>query len=352
MTDAHWMQRCIDLARRAEGRTAPNPMVGVVLVKDGRVLGEGWHRVAGEPHAEPLALHGVTQDLAGATMYVNLEPCCHVGRTAPCTDAILAAGIGRVVVGMVDPNPLMQGKGIEQLQAAGLPVEVGVDETACRELNAGYIKATTEGLPQVWLKVAATLDGAIADVAGHSQWITSEAARERGHHLRDRMDAILVGSGTLLGDDPALTTRIDGGRDALRVVLDSDLRCPVGARLFSGSEAPLIYCAPDAPPRDLPADIVRVPRSAEGLDLAAVLSDLAGRGVHNLLVEGGGLVHRALLDGGYADRLLLFLAPKVLPGGRGFVGGAPVELGQGPTFKLLRSEPVGDDLLLDYRVAR
>ena len=166
------------------------------------------------------------------------------------------------------------------------------------------------------------------------------------------MDAILVGSGTLLADDPALTTRIEGGRDALRVVLDTDLRCPAEARLFSGAEAPLLYCAPDAPERDLPAELVRVPRSEGGVDLAAVLSDLADRGVHNLLVEGGGLVHRALLDGGYADRLLLFLAPKVLPGGRGFVGGAPVELGQGPTFKLLRSEPVGDDLLLDYRVAR
>lgn len=344
------MRRCVELARKAEGRTAPNPMVGAVVVKDGEVIGEGWHAMAGEAHAEPDSLEKATSDPAGATMYVNLEPCCHHGRTPPCTDAILQAGISRVVVGMVDPNPIVAGKGIALLRAAGVDVEVGIEERACRELNAGYLKAMNRGLPRVWLKVAATLDGRIADAQGNSQWITSEAARRVVHQLRDGMDAVLVGSGTLLSDDPALTTRIEGGQDALPVVMDSQLRCPSGAKVLQSSRRAVIYCAEDAPQRDLNADIVRVRSTDMGLDLEAVLRDLVERGVHNLLVEGGGGVHRSFLQSGLADRLLLFMAPRVLAGGPGFVGGTPLGLGEGYSFRLIGSRKVGPDMLLDFEV--
>lgn len=348
--DARWMRRCIELARNAEGRTAPNPMVGAVVVRDGEVLAEGWHVKAGEDHAEPAALKKVDMSAAGATMYVNLEPCCHHGRTPPCTDAILQAGLSRVVVGMVDPNPVVAGKGIGILRSAGVQVDIGVEERACRELNAGYLKAMHTGRPRVWLKVASTLDGRIADSDGVSQWITGKEARRVVHQERDRMDAILVGSGTLHADDPALTTRIEGGRDALPVLLDSSLSCPADAKVFQGSRRPVIYCADSAPERSLEADIVRVSHDEKGLRLKEVLQDLVDRGVHNLLVEGGGRVHRSFLEAGYADRLLLFVAPKVLVGGPGFVGGEPLGLGEGFSFRLMGSRKVGQDLLLDYEV--
>ena len=348
--DARWMRRCIELARKAEGRTAPNPMVGAVVVRDGEVLAEGWHAKAGDDHAEPDALRKVTSSAQGATMYVNLEPCCHHGRTAPCTDALLQAGISRVVVGMVDPNPIVAGKGIGLLKAAGVHVEVGVEERACRELNAGYLKAMHTGVPRVWLKAASTLDGRIADSDGVSQWITGKEARRVVHQERNRMDAILVGSGTLHSDNPALTTRISGGRDALPVVLDSHLTCPTDAKVLQGERRAVIYCAESAPDRELNAEIVRVSHDASGLNLKEVLQDLVSRGVHNLLVEGGGRVHRSFLESGLADRLLLFVAPKVLVGGPGFVGGEPLGLGEGFSFRLIGSRKVGHDLLLDFEV--
>ena len=338
----------------AEGRTAPNPMVGAVIVteRDGEevVLGEGYHHRAGQPHAEAEALAVVEGSLEGATLYVNLEPCCHHGRTPPCTDSILAAGIKRVVVGMVDPNPVVEGKGIGLLRRAGVEVVVGVEEAACQELNAGYVKAMFHGRPRVWLKVAATMDGRIADHEGRSKWITGSEARGFGHRVRDRVDAIMVGSGTLLADDPRLTTRFEGGRDPIPVVIDSELRIPADAKLFQSSRRPVIYCAEGVGLRDLPADIVQVPRSERGLDLDAVLADLARREVHNLMVEGGGRLSRSLFDSGLVDRLLLFVAPKVLIGGTPFVGGAPLALEEAIGFSLLSVKRLGADVLLDYIV--
>ena len=348
--DARWMRRAVEVARRGAGRTAPNPMVGAVVVREGKLLAEGWTQPPGQDHAEPHALKQV-DDATGATMYVTLEPCCFFGRTPPCTDYILASGLKRVVVGMVDPHPRVNGEGLRILRNAGLEVEVGVEEAACRDLNLGFIKANERGLPRVWLKAAATLDGRIADASGRSQWITGAEARREGHKMRDRADGILVGSGTLLADDPALTTRgVEGGRDALRVVLDSDLRIPEDAKFLRVGTTPLIYCAEDAPDRDLPATIVRVPRAEGGLDLNAVLHDLCDRGVHNLLVEGGGRVLHSFLAEGLADRLLLFLAPMVLAGGTSFVHGTPFSLGEGPTFRLMHTRRLGEDLLLDLRL--
>ena len=349
--DALWMRRAIALAHNGLGRTAPNPTVGAVIVRDGQVLGEGWTAPYGGPHAEVNALRGV--DARGATMYVSLEPCCWHGKTPPCTDALLASGIERVVVGMVDPHPKVQGRGLEILRAAGIEVDVGTEEEACRDLNAGFIQAHEQGRPRVWLKAAATLDGFLADHAGTSKWITSPEARKEGHRMRDRCDAILVGSGTLIADDPALTTRgIEGGRDALRVVIDTNLRCPEDARILKvGQRPPVLFCARDAPDRQLSARIVRVPRAEGGLDLSAVLGELCKRHVHNVLVEGGPQISRALLDLGAVDRLLLFLAPKLLAGGSGFMAGQPFDLAQAPNFRIRGSRRVGPDLLIDLEAS-
>jgi len=328
-------------------------MVGAVVVREGQLLAVGWHDTPGSDHAEPVALKKLPDQRApGATMYVNLEPCCHYGRTPPCTDYILASGVSRVVVGMVDPDPRVRGEGLRILRGAGIDVDVGIEESACRDLNLGFIKANEQGLPRVWLKAASTLDGRIADAFGASRWITGEAARMEGHRMRNRSDAILIGSGTLLADDPALTTRgVDGGRDALRVVLDSGLRCPEDAKILRvGDRPPLLYCATDAPQRELPATLVRVPRCERGLDLRAVLGDLVQRGVHNVLVEGGGGLLHGFLSEGLADRLLLFLAPRVVAGGTHFVEGPPFTLGDGPAFTLHHTRRLGQDLLLDLQL--
>ena len=374
------MGLALDLARRALGRTAPNPPVGAVIVKDGVVVAEGWTQPPGSAHAEVHALLAAERagvGVAGATMFVTLEPCCHFGRTPPCTDAILKAGLGRVVVGTVDPFPLVAGKGIEQLRAAGLDVEVGIREAECRRLMLGFIRAHTEGLPEVTLKAAITLDGRIASAYGEARWITGPAAREVSHRLRDQHDAIVVGIGTVLADDPALTTRIQGGRDAIPVVLDSHLRTPTSAVVLQRGTA-IVYAGaggssrgqPEARAADLSgaatadsdgntsdfqraadlvsagATVVRVPGGSGGVDVSAVLRDLAGRGLHRVLVDGGAHVHRSFLDAGCVDRIELFINARVLAGGPGFVAGEGYRLATAPSFRIDLVERVGDDLRL------
>jgi diaminohydroxyphosphoribosylaminopyrimidine deaminase/5-amino-6-(5-phosphoribosylamino)uracil reductase len=281
VTDVAFMARALELAARARGRTAPNPMVGALIVRDGEVLAEGWHEAAGKPHAEAAALAALGGRAPGATIYVTLEPCCHHGRTPPCTDAILASGAVRVVAAMVDPDPRVAGKGIALLRDAGIEVEVGVLETESRRLNRGYILARTAGRPAITLKSGITLDGRIASAYGESRWITSEEGRLAGHRARDVHDAILAGRRTIALDDPQLTTRFPGGRDALPVILDSHLQLGADRRVFHGSRRAVVYaCAGE---RDLPADIVKVPPGPDGVDLRAVLSDLVERSVHSVL---------------------------------------------------------------------
>ena len=346
--DSRFMGLALDLAHRALGRTAPNPPVGAVIVRDGAVVAEGWTQPPGQAHAEPHALAAAERaglDLRGATMFVTLEPCCHHGRTPPCTDSILRAGLARVVVGTVDPFPLVAGKGITQLRAAGVVVDVGVREAECRRLMLGFIRAHTEGLPEVTLKAAITLDGRIASAYGEARWITGPAARELSHRLRDQHDAIVVGVGTVLADDPALTTRIPGGRDAVPVVLDSRLRTPPGATVLARGTA-LVYTTETAVDPGLSATIVRLPSGPGGVDVRAVLRDLASRGLHRVLVDGGGQVHRSFLDAGVADRVELFVNARVLAGGPGFVAGSGYPLAQAPAFRIDHVERVGDDLRL------
>ncbi|MBK9643620.1 MAG: bifunctional diaminohydroxyphosphoribosylaminopyrimidine deaminase/5-amino-6-(5-phosphoribosylamino)uracil reductase RibD [Deltaproteobacteria bacterium] len=348
MSPERWMGRCLTLARQAEGRTAPNPMVGCVIVNDaGETLAEGHHVAPGRDHAEVDALNKLPERRApGATMIVNLEPCNHHGRTPPCTDAVLRSGVRRVIVGMVDPNPIVAGTGLDRLRAAGVEVILGVEEAACRALNAPYLLALAERRPWVTVKAAVSLDGRVADAFGRSQWITGEAARLEGHRLRNLHDAVMVGSGTLLADDPSLNTRLDGGRDALPVLVDTQLRVTPEARVMSAGRRPVVICAEDAPDRVLPAEVVRVPRAEGGVDLRAGLTALTARGVHSVLVEGGAKLNRALFSAGLVDRLCLFVAPKVLAGGLGFVGGAPLPLEGAFGLRHVSARPVGDELLV------
>ena len=235
MTDTDYMRMALELAKRGMGRTSPNPMVGAVIVRDGQVIGQGWHARCGDLHAERSALKNCTEDPAGATMYVTLEPCCHQGRQPPCTEAVLAAGIARVVVGSDDPNPLVAGKGIGILRRAGVTVETGVLKEACDDLNRVFFHYIRTGRPYVVMKYAMTLDGKIATRTGASRWITGEAARRRVHEDRHRYSAIMAGVGTVLADDPLLTCRMEGGRNPIRVICDTHLRTPLTSRIvFSG----------------------------------------------------------------------------------------------------------------------
>ncbi|MDP2306360.1 MAG: bifunctional diaminohydroxyphosphoribosylaminopyrimidine deaminase/5-amino-6-(5-phosphoribosylamino)uracil reductase RibD [Pseudomonadota bacterium] len=346
MSDWRMMGLALDVARRAAGRTSPNPMVGVVIVRDGAVLAEGWTQPPGQHHAEPHALEQLGGRADGATMYVVLEPCCHWGRTPPCTDAIIKSGVRKVVIGTVDPFPLVSGRGIQALQDAGIEVVVGVREHECKRLNRGFLKAVRCGLPEVTLKAGMSLDGRIASEDGQSRWITGPAARARAHGLRDTHDAVMVGIGTVLADDCALDTRLPGGRNAVPVILDTWLRTPPTARVLSAGRRPLLLCGEDAPASDLPADIVRLPRGPAGIDLEAALRAVVSCGHHHLLVEGGGTVHRSLLGAGLVDRIELFVNGRVLAGGPGFASGPGFSLTDAPAFRFVSSEPVGDDLHL------
>jgi diaminohydroxyphosphoribosylaminopyrimidine deaminase/5-amino-6-(5-phosphoribosylamino)uracil reductase len=352
--DAH-MGRALALARSGLATTTPNPSVGAVIVKEGQIIGQGHTQPVGGPHAEVVALADAAargQDLRGATLYVTLEPCCHFGRTGPCTAAILAAGLARVVVAIPDPNPLMQGKGLALLRDAGLTVELGVEAEAASALVVGFSRAITFGLPEVTAKIATSLDGHLATAQGESKWISGEAARAHAHRLRAEHDAILVGIGTVLADDPALTNRSGEGGQPRPVVLDSGLRIPENAAIFGHPRRPVVYCGPDAPERTLAADVVRVGSGPRGLDLEAVLRDLVARHHHRILVEGGAKVHRALFEGRWVDHLVVYLAAVLVPGGRSWLGGPPVDsLSEATRLGAPSVESLGPDLALRYPVA-
>lgn len=349
------MELALAEARAGLGSTHPNPSVGAVVVRDGVVLGAGHTQPPGGPHAEVMAIDAAVRAghrLTGATLYVTLEPCCHHGRTPPCTDAILAAGLSRVVVGVVDPYPPMQGRALALLRARGVEVVLGVAAAEAAEVVRGFCRATTLGLPAVTLKAGVSLDGHIATASGESKWITGALARAHAHRERAAHDAILVGVGTALADDPSLDARGADGplpSQPVPVVLDTDLRLPADARLLQRAHRAVVIAAEDAPDRALNADVVRVPRGAGGVDITAALRALAARGLHRVLVEGGGAVHRSLLDAGLVDQVLLYVAPTVLAGGRSWVGGPPLaRLADAPRWGAPVVTPLGDDVLLAY----
>lgn len=317
------MARALEEARRGLGRTSPNPAVGAVLVRDGQVLAVGHHAKAGTDHAEVAALRQVGFRADGATLYSTLEPCNHHGRTGPCTEAILKAGITRVVVGALDPNPLVSGAGVRRLQRGGVEVLTGVLEDRCRTLNEAYNHAIVHKAPFVVLKLAVSLDGRVATRTGDSQWITSEAARARGRALRNELDAILVGVGTVLADDPSLTTRLPGGRDPLRVIVDSTLKTPPQAQVVqTAREVPTLILttrAADAQRRarleGAGVSVVPVKKTRAGhVDLGAALAALAAREINGLLVEGGPTVAGAFVDARLVHKVVAFVAPVLIGG--------------------------------------
>ncbi|MBV8976406.1 MAG: bifunctional diaminohydroxyphosphoribosylaminopyrimidine deaminase/5-amino-6-(5-phosphoribosylamino)uracil reductase RibD [Alphaproteobacteria bacterium] len=352
------MRHALALAERALGTAAPNPAVGCVIVaQDGRVIGRGWTRPGGRPHAETEALAQAGETAHGATAYVTLEPCAHQGQTPPCAHALIAAGVARAVIAVEDPDPRVAGKGIAMLWDGGIEVVSGVLEKEAAALNAGFFLRLDKNRPLVTLKIAQSLDGKTATVSGRSKWITGPEARRFGHLLRARHDAILVGIETALADDPELTCRLPGleDRSPLRVVLDTRLRLAAASRLAqSAKRIPvLVYTTSKdgAALKDLGVDIVRTGRDARGRpDIGAVLNDLAGRGVTRLLVEGGAGVHAAFLDRGLADRLEIFRAPLVLGGsGRNSIDAlAALELDEASRFVCEGRRVLGPDVLETY----
>lgn len=390
--DSRWMARAIRLAERGLYSTSPNPRVGCVLVKGDAVAGEGWHQRAGEPHAEVHALRAAGGAARGATAYVTLEPCSHHGRTPPCADALVEAGVARVVVAVQDPNPSVAGAGIAKLRAAGITVDCGLMEAAARDLNTGFFARMARGTPWLRSKIAMSLDGRTALNNGKSQWITGAAARRDVQHWRARSCAVLTGINTVLADDARLNVReIEGAartrwgealgcgkggqaadcgpkaldelgaaavRQQLRVVLDSQLRIPLEARVLQGGGA-LIYTAAQhaeksAVLRDLGVEVVMLPDAAGRVDLVAMLRDLARRGCNELLVEAGSTLNGALLRAGLVDELLLYLAPQLLGDAAHGVAqlGELTSLEQRVNLKWQEVRQVGEDLRILARVEK
>lgn len=358
MNDMDWMARALQQARFGLGRTTPNPPVGAVIVgAQGAVVGEGYHHRAGEPHAEALALAAAGERARGATLYCTLEPCCHYGRTPPCAEAIVAAGVARVVYAVTDPDPRCAGGGAGLLRAAGVEVGAGVLAEPIAELYEPYFKHKRTGRPFVTLKMALTLDGKAATKIGDSRWITGEPARERVHRWRDETDAVLVGVGTVLADDPQLTARVPkpDEREPLRVIVDSLARTPLPAQVLTGPGSCLVAVGPQAPTerlvalRETGAEIITLESAPDGgLSLEALLTELGRRNVMGLLCEGGPTLAAALVHRGLVDKYRLFYAPKLI-GGDGLTGIGPLGLErmqEAMSLRLSGLERVGEDFLV------
>jgi diaminohydroxyphosphoribosylaminopyrimidine deaminase/5-amino-6-(5-phosphoribosylamino)uracil reductase len=364
-SDERLMRRALELAERGRGLTSPNPMVGAVVVgPSGEVVGEGVHQRAGGPHAEVTALRAAGSHTRGATLYVTLEPCAHHGRTPPCAQAVVEAGVARVVAPLADPNPLVAGRGFAILRGAGVEVSVGLLADEALRQNRVFFTAMRERRPHVTLKAAMTLDGKIADADGASRWITGERARAHAHRLRSEADAVVVGVATVLRDDPELTVRLGEPwpREPYRVALDTEARTPPGARFISaGDPARAIVAVGEGVSEErgraletVGATVVRCPTRDGRVDLGFLLGELFAREVRGVLVEGGGEVHAAFLDAGVVDRVAVFVAP-LLVGGRtapSVVGGAGRELKSAVRLGPLTVTPIGDDLLVEADVIR
>ena len=356
MTDKEYMQEALRIAANAKGRTSPNPLVGAVIVKDGKIIAEGWHRQAGTPHAEIYALKMAGELAKGAILYVTLEPCSHFGRTPPCANAIVEAGIKKVVATMSDPNPKVAGRGFQILRDAGIEVEIGVCEEEARKLNEVFIKWVTTNKPFVTLKTAMSLDGKIATSTGQSKWITSEASRQRVHELRDIHDAIMVGIETVLKDNPMLTTRIPGGKNPIRIIVDSNARTPLVSNVVTNHHQAktIIAVTENAPAERVNAlensgiEIIFA-GNGERVDLNILMNELAKREVTSVLLEGGGTLNFALLEAGLIDKVYAFIAPKII-GGRSALtsveGNGFENLRDAINLKNITTEQIDSDILI------
>ncbi len=350
--DQRWMRATLSLARRGLGQVAPNPSVACILIKDDAVIGRGWTQPGGRPHAETVALAQAGTGASGATAYVSLEPCAHTGQTGPCAQALIDAGVARVVVALHDPDPRVKGKGIAMMEKAGVEVVRGVCSSDAVAINDGFFSRTTRNRPSFTLKCATTLDGKIALASGQSKWITGPEARKSGHRLRAKYDAILVGVGTVLADDPSLTCRLDGvkNQNPVRIVLDSALKTPVTANVVKDEAPTLIFThsASDEGASYPPSVEVVVVDSTR--DVAGLAEQLARRGLNSILIEGGAQVAASFVAAGMVDRIEHFVAGKVI-GQDGLDALGPLSLaslGESPHFMLQRMKPVGSDMLASY----
>ena len=350
------MKRALNLARRGIGKTAPNPAVGCVIVKDGVVVGKGWHKKAGTPHAEVHALNEAGSNAVGADVYVTLEPCAHHGKTPPCAEALVAAGVARVYVGSIDPNPLVGGKGMEILQAAGIAVEVGILEDECRRLNEPFIKYMKTGRPFVFLKSAMTLDGKTATASGDSKWITNDKSRQYAHKLRAMVDAVMVGVGTVVADDPQLTCRTCRGKNPIRIVVDSNLRTPLNAQVLAHPLVARTIVATTvsdgvktAALLASGAEVLHCAEKSGTVDLSDMFAQLGKLGIQSILLEGGATLAGEVVRGGFADKFLFFYAPKLVGGtGAGAFAGSGVDrIADAIRLENITTRRFGGDILVE-----
>lgn len=356
--DVRWMQHALALAETSLYTTAPNPRVGCIIVRDGNILGQGATQPPGGPHAEAVALHALAakgHDPRGATVYVTLEPCSHHGRTPPCVDALIAAGVARVVIAMPDPNPLVGGQGLAQLRASGIEVTLGVCADEALAMNVGFVSRMTRGLPWVWVKAGVSLDGHSALPGGASQWITGPLARADGHHWRARSCVVLTGIGTVRSDNPLLTVRdVDTTRQPIRAVVDTRFEIDANSRLFDGGKVWVFVCRIDQAKAEQLAqrnvEVVVMPSSAAGIDLPSLMRWLAAHQVNEVHVEAGARLSGAMLQTGCADELLVYMAPMLLGQGLGMAHMPVVDsLEAAERFAFIGADPVGTDMRLRLR---
>jgi diaminohydroxyphosphoribosylaminopyrimidine deaminase/5-amino-6-(5-phosphoribosylamino)uracil reductase len=360
MTDFHtkMMKHALSLARKGIGRTAPNPAVGCVITREGAIVGEGWHKKAGTPHAEIHALLQAGEKARNADVYVTLEPCAHFGKTPPCAEALVAAGVARVFVGMTDPNPLVCGKGLDILRAAGIEVYTGILEKECSRVNEGFIKHVTTGLPFVILKSALTLDGKTATAMGDSKWITSEKSRRYVHRLREMVDGIMVGVGTVIADDPMLTCRLRGKRkDPVRIIVDSRLRIPAGSRVLCNESGARTCIATTVRSSDRVieleksgVEIITCREDNGRVDLSDMMRQLGKKGIQSILLEGGRELAGEVMRLGLIDKYMLFYAPKLVGGGDGlglFAGKGVARMEEARKLDDISITRFGDDWLVE-----
>lgn len=362
MSDEVYMQQALAQAKRGAGKVAPNPMVGAVIVKDGRIIAEGYHERYGELHAERNALRNCSESPQGATMYVTLEPCCHYGKTPPCTEAIIEQGIARVVVGAMDCNPLVAGKGVAILKEHGIEVVTGVLTAECEELNRSFFHYMRTGRPFVTMKYAMTMDGKIATRTGESQWITGEKARCRVHEDRNEMMAIMVGVGTVISDDPMLTCRIEGGCNPIRIICDTRLTTPLASQVIqTADKIPTIIATSctnqerQKPYLDMHCQIITVDCMEEHLNLNTLMECLGQQKIQSILLEGGGTLNWSALHSGIVDRIQAYIAPKIFGGAKAKspVEGIGVETpNQAVAIQNKRITMVGEDILVEGEVVR
>ncbi|MBI3600095.1 MAG: bifunctional diaminohydroxyphosphoribosylaminopyrimidine deaminase/5-amino-6-(5-phosphoribosylamino)uracil reductase RibD [Nitrospinae bacterium] len=365
-----YMKRAIELALMAKGRTSPNPMVGAVIIKGGKIVGEGYHKKAGTPHAEINALDAASKSAKDGIMYINLEPCCHQGRTPPCTKSLIKSGLKKIVVGMIDPNPLVSGKGIKELKDAGIQVSVGLLEKECRKINEVYIKYITTGTPFVLLKVAMSLDGKIATHTKDSKWITGKPSRDRVHQLRDEVDAVMVGIGTVLQDDPNLTVSLKKKKvnDPIRIIVDSSLRIPLDANVFKSPHNPpfrkggrggirvIIAAAKRADDKKVSAlkekgvDVLIIEGNEERVNLLKLMEDLGKREITSIMIEGGSELNSSAIEAGIVDKVIFFIAPRIIGGKDGIssVGGRGiVKLEDSLNIRDVNVDRIGSDIVVE-----